>query len=128
MRLARAPVYLFLLIIVAESISMSIFAAPINNGDEICVGRVSSREWQEQPKQKGPIFLLFYPDVRFQTHGRRLKNMMVINLLPAPQARVLRGPQEVGDGNQFSGETAGNQLPRGTLIAIRNQFWGGDVY
>ena len=47
------------------------------------------------------------------------------NLLPAPQARVLRGPQEVGDGNQFSGETAGNQLPRGTLIAIRNQFWGG---
>ena len=47
------------------------------------------------------------------------------NLLPAPQARVLRGPQEVGDGNQFSGETAGNQLPRGTLIAIRNQFWLG---
>ena len=39
MRLARAPVYLFLLIILAESISMSIFAAPINNGDEICVGR-----------------------------------------------------------------------------------------
>ena len=39
MRLARAPVYLFLLIIIAESISMSIFAAPINNGDEICVGR-----------------------------------------------------------------------------------------
>ena len=39
MRLARAPLYLFLLIILAESISMSIFVAPINNGDEICVGR-----------------------------------------------------------------------------------------
>ena len=60
MRLARAPVYLVLLIILAESISMSIFAAPINNGDEICVGRPKRNIFPLFAfPSSGPIFSAF---------------------------------------------------------------------